>query len=72
MGALAVANDEGWTVVELLGSEGEIGVGDIVFGNWNALGGEDLICRGRKYSAYFQGTGSKMWAVKMVSQWGSS
>jgi hypothetical protein len=40
--ALAVSNDEGWTVVELLGSEGEIEVGDTVFGDWQAVGGEDL------------------------------
>src|SRR5208283_4840076 len=38
--ALAVSNDEGWTVVERIGSEGEIAAGDIVFGDWQALGGE--------------------------------
>ena len=27
---------------ELLGSEGEIEVGDTVFGDWQAVGGEDL------------------------------
>jgi len=41
--ALVVSNDEGWTVVELIGREGEIAVGDSVLGDWQAVAGEDLI-----------------------------
>jgi hypothetical protein len=33
---LVVSNDEGWTVVELIGREGEIAVGDSVDGDWHA------------------------------------
>jgi hypothetical protein len=70
--ALAVSSDEGWTVVELIGDEGEISVGDVVLGDWNAVAGEDLIFNGRKFSAYFQGTGSKKWALGLIDKWGRS
>jgi hypothetical protein len=70
--ALAVSNDEGWTVVELIGSEGEIGVGDVVLGDWKAVGSEDLIFNGQKFRAIFQGTGTKQWALGQIAQWGRS
>jgi hypothetical protein len=68
--ALAVSNENGWTVVELIGSEGEIAVGDIVSGDWGKHGGQDLILNRRKFSAYFQGIGSKRWALGLVNRWG--
>jgi hypothetical protein len=70
--ALTVSNDKGWTVVELIGSEGEIAAGDIVFGDWQALGGEDLIFNGKPFSAYFQGTGTRQWALGQIAHWGGS
>jgi hypothetical protein len=70
--ALAVSSDEGWTVVELIGREGEIAVGDAVFGDWQAVAGEDLIFNGETFSAFFQGTGTKQWALGQIANWGGS
>ena len=54
--ALAVSNEEGWTVVELIGSEGKIAVGDTVFArDWLATDREDLIFNDEVFSAVFQG-----------------
>ncbi len=70
--ALAVSNEEGWTVVELIGSEGEIAAGDSVFGDWQATGSEDLIFNGEPFSGYFQGTGDRQWALGQIAHWGGS
>lgn len=70
--ALAVSNDEGWTVVELIENEGEIAVNNTVLGDWTAEGEEDLIFNGQKFRAYFQGTGGKTRALGLVSGWGGS
>jgi hypothetical protein len=59
--AFVVSNDEGWTVVELIGWDGEIAVGDSILGDWQALAGEDLIFKGETFSAFFQGTGTRQW-----------
>ncbi len=70
--ALAVCNEEGWTVVELIGNEGKIAAGDSVFGDWQAEGSEDLIFNGEPLSAYFQGTGDNLWALRQIAHWGGS
>jgi hypothetical protein len=71
--ALAVSNEDGWTVVELIGDEGEIAVGDTVFArDWLAVGSEDLILDAEVFNAYFQGTGDKQWALKQIAHWGGS
>jgi hypothetical protein len=71
--ALAVSNEEGWTVVELIGSEGKIAVDDTVFArDWLAVGSEDLIFNDEVFSAYFQGTGDKQWALGQIAHWGGS
>ena len=71
--ALAVSNEEGWTVVELIGSEGKITVGDTVFArDWLAIGSEDLILNDEVFSAYFQGTGDEQWALTQIANWGGS
>jgi len=71
--ALAVSNEDGWTVVELLGREGEIAVGDTVFArDWQAIGSEDLIFNDEVFSAVFQGTGDKQWALRQIDHWGGS
>ena len=54
---VVVSLDDGFTVVELIGDEGEIGVGDTVFGDWHALGGKP-IRKGAEddaFDGYFQG-----------------
>lgn len=70
--ALAVSNEEGWTVVELIGSEGKIAAGDSVFGDWQATGSEDLIFNGEPFSACFHGTGDRQWALRQIDHWGGS
>jgi hypothetical protein len=70
--ALAISHDDGWTVVELKGREGEIAIGDAVLGDWQAVQGEDLIFDGENFRAYFQGTGTKQWALKQIANWGGS
>jgi hypothetical protein len=70
---LAVSNDEGWTVVELLGREGEIAVGDTVFArDWLATDREDLIFNDEVFSAVFLGTGDRQWALRQIDHWGGS
>lgn len=55
-GMLVVQHADGFTVVEMLGSEGEIVRGDHVrHGDWLALGGETIRCNGESYDAFFQG-----------------
>lgn len=54
-GMLVVQHEDGFAVVELLGSEGEFEVGDHVRGNWSALGGEPIHKDGQEHDAYFQG-----------------
>jgi hypothetical protein len=68
--ALAVSNDYGWTVVELIGSEGEIRAGDIVSGDWEAVGSQHVTLIRKKYSAIFRGTGTEQWARGQINQWG--
>ena len=61
-GMLVVQSEHGFTLVEMLGQEGDVVVGDVVRGNWDAEGGEPLF-RGRdRFDAYFQGT----WGVMDV------
>lgn len=57
-GMLVVSHDDGHTVVELLGREGQVERGDAVTGDWSANGREYLRRRGdpELYDAYFQGT----------------
>jgi hypothetical protein len=72
-GGLAVSNEEGWTVVELLGREGEIAVSDTVFArDWLATGREDLVFNGEVFSAIFLDTGDKQWAIRQIDHWGGS
>jgi hypothetical protein len=70
---LAVSYEVGWTVVELLGREGEIAVGDTVFArDWLAVGSEDLIFNDEVFSAVFLGTGDRQWALRQIDHWGGS
>jgi hypothetical protein len=55
-GMLVVQSEHGFTLVEMLGQEGEVVVGDVVRGDWDAEGSEPLF-RGRdRFDAYVQGT----------------
>jgi hypothetical protein len=53
---IVVRHDDGYTLVEMLGDEGALVVGNTVSGDWDALGGEPIYSQGRRYDAYFQGT----------------
>lgn len=56
-GMIVVSHDRGHTIVELLGNEGDIEVGDAVYGDWLALGGEPIKRAGESdpFDAYYQG-----------------
>lgn len=53
---IVVQHDDGYAVVELLGDEGSLSVGDRVKGDWDALGGEPLFADGETLDACFQGS----------------
>ena len=55
-GMVVVRHDDGYALVEFLGQEGELSIGDQVSGDWNSLGGELIWSQGHQYEAYFQGT----------------
>lgn len=55
-GMIVVRHDDGFAVVELLGSEGEFQVGDVVQGRWDELGGEPIYKDRLRYDAFFQGS----------------
>ncbi len=52
---LVVAHAAGYSLVEMLGNEGAIAVGDAVSGDWHVVGDEPIHCRGSQYDAFFQG-----------------
>ena len=53
---LVVQSAHGFTLVEMLGQEGKVVVGDVVRGNWDAVGSEPMFCGRNRFNAYFQGT----------------
>ena len=66
-GMIVVQHNDGFAVVELLGSEGEFSVGDVVRGDWNALGGEPIFKDRERHDAYYQGSwGSAEHAVQIA------
>jgi len=69
-GMLVVSHDDGHTVVELLGHEGELGLGEQVSGDWDALGGEPLYSAHsrKRYDAYFQGTWPSFEAAARIAR----
>lgn len=70
-GMLVVEHDEGFTLVEMLGDEGEIAVSDILKANWTATGGESMWGNGTQYDAYFQGCwGDSLPPIQMARQMG--
>jgi hypothetical protein len=65
---LVIQHEDGYALVELLGSEGTVAKGDIVSGDWDALGGEPLFHEGEELDAYFQGSwGSKEAAIRAAT-----
>lgn len=66
-GMIVVQHNDGFAVVELLGSEGELQIGDDVKGDWDALGGEPIFKDDDEHDAYFQGNwGSAALAVEIA------
>lgn len=62
---IVVAHGDGWSVVELLGDEGEIDIGDTLNADWSELGGGVVRRGGESFDVYFQGTwGSHQAAVE--------
>lgn len=70
-GMVVVKSEEGFTLVELLGDEGFVEVGDRALGDWTAEGGERMTVRKRSLDAIFQGTyGGLVQAVTMARRMG--
>lgn len=70
-GMIVAHHDDGFTVVELLGSEGKFENGDVVKGDWDEVGGELIFKDGDEHDAYFQGTwGSDTHAISMARNTG--
>lgn len=68
---LVIHHSDGYAVVEMLGREGEIEVGAIVSGDWNALGGEPIFMNGEPFDAYYQGNwGSRDAALRIARNTG--
>jgi hypothetical protein len=42
------------TVIEMLGDEGELCVGDLVRGKWTSLGGETIYRNGQAFDVFIQ------------------
>lgn len=53
-GMIVVRSDDGFTVVDLLGDEGLVEVGDRALGDWSANGGERITVKRQSIDAYFQ------------------
>ncbi|TGP30190.1 hypothetical protein EN828_28065 [Mesorhizobium sp. M2D.F.Ca.ET.185.01.1.1] len=70
-GMIVVHHVDGYAVVELIGDEGSLSVGDRVKGDWDALGGEPLFANDHTLDAYFQGSwGSRDAAVQIARNTG--
>jgi len=52
---LVVQHEDGFTVVEMLGDEGVLQVGDQVLGDWTAVASEPIRRDGDLFDACFQG-----------------
>ena len=53
---IVVKHDDGFAVVEMVGSEVGMSKGDRISGDWTLLGLGSLQVGGRKLSCYFQGS----------------
>lgn len=70
-GMIVVQHDDGFAVVELLGSEGEFQVGDVIRGHWDELGSEPICKDGEEHDAYYQGNwGSPEMAITIARNTG--
>lgn len=67
---IVVSHDDGHTIVELIGNEGAIEVGDAVFGDWHALGGEPIKMAGEDeaFDAFYQGCWPSLEAAIRVAR----
>ena len=50
---VVVKHDDGFALVEMIGDEGALSVGDTCSADWNALGGEPIKSGGNRYDANF-------------------
>jgi len=65
---LVVQHEEGFTVVEMLGDEGILEVGDYVSGDWTAVAGEPIRREDEVFDAFFQGCWNNHNAAVMVAR----
>lgn len=68
-GMMVVSHDDGFAVVELIGSEGEFAVGDSVGADWSELGGGHIYRAGvrDRYDVYFQGSWATFAAARQIA-----
>lgn len=70
-GMLVVHHDDGYAVVELLGNEGAVEIGDRVSGDWDAVEGETPHTEQGRLDTYFQGSwGGREAAIEVARQTG--
>lgn len=62
-GMIVVASDDGFAVVEMLGNEGQIEVGDVLRADWSELGRGDIRRGAEVFDVYFQGA----WATAQAA-----
>ena len=55
-GMIVVQHDEGFAVIEMLGSEGSLEVGGAVRGDWSSSGSGTVRANGESYDVFFQGS----------------
>lgn len=68
---LVVQSDDGFTLVEMMGDEGQIEQGDYVYGDWTAVAGEPIRRGEETFDAFFQGCwGNSQIPVQMARNTG--
>jgi hypothetical protein len=67
-GMIVVQHDQGFTLAELLGGEGEIERGDRLRGDWMSLGGDSLYKGGDEYDAVIQNIYGRVDAAVMAAR----
>ena len=72
-GMVVVKHDDGYALIELLGDEGSLAIGDVCSADWDAVGGEQIRAGNDSYDAYFQGSwGAAEIPIRMAIECGGA
>ena len=70
---VVVKHNDGYALVEMIGDEGALSVGDTCAADWAALGGETIRSNGNRYDGYLQGSwGNREIPVRMAVNMGGA